>query len=83
MSEIDETEIMAAKKRLNFQDDSAMMRRLTNPVQVYAQGRATRHGKIVRNQLAHLLGESRSSSDLTQSLLQLGPIAGTEPVDQV
>ena len=59
-----------------------MMRRLTNPVQVYAQGRATRHGKIVRNQLAQLLGESRSSSDLTQSLLQLGPIVGTEPVDQ-
>ena len=32
MSEIDESEIIAAKKRLNFDDSSA---RLSNPVSIY------------------------------------------------
>ena len=36
MSEIDEDEILAAKKRLNFCDNSSMMKRLANPVSVYA-----------------------------------------------
>ena len=69
MSEIDEDEILAAKKRLNFCDNSSMMQRLANPVSVYAQGKATKKGQKMRKKLYPFTGDSCSSSDLTQSLL--------------
>ena len=43
MSELDESDILAAKKRLNFQDDSVAMQSLAkNPVLLYTQGQAQR-----------------------------------------
>ena len=70
---IGESEIMAARKRLNFDADSALMRRLTNPVAVYSNGQARRKGKRLRKHAVYpFTGDSCSSSDqLTQSLLRV------------
>ena len=70
MSEVDEGEILAAKKRLNFCDDSKMMRRLSNPVSVYTRSsQAWKQGKRMRKQLYKaVVGESCTSSEATQSM---------------
>jgi len=47
MSEVDETEILAAKKRLDFYDndcDENGVQQLRNPVSAYALGRAKKQG---------------------------------------
>ena len=69
MSELDEHDILAAKKRLNFQDDAYLMQRLKNPVSSYTKSRAHRLGQK-HKKLFPFSGEGSSSSDMTRSLLQ-------------
>ena len=64
MSEIDETEILAAKKRLNFYD-----KHLNNPVSLYAQGQARKQGAKLKKKLYPYRQGDSSSSELTLSLI--------------
>ncbi len=74
MSETDECEIGAAKKRLNFynqENESARKADLRNPVTSYDLRKAKRKGQKARKQINDPIGDSGSSCDLTQSLMQL------------
>ena len=57
MSETDESEILAAKKRLNFYDE----KRMNNPVSMYEQAKAHRQGHKLRKQLYPFTGDSYNS----------------------
>lgn len=67
MSEIDESDVLAAKKRLNFDEDSSMMLRLKNPVSIYAQGQARRQGHKLKKKLYPFSNSGETNSSLSKS----------------
>jgi len=61
VSDFDVSEVFAAKKRLDFDENSSSTQNLVNSVSTYAQGQARRQESKLKKKVSPLSGDSSSS----------------------